>query len=198
MSTFRFTVVAVALFALTFVGVSWGNKGFPVMAVGVAPMKPDARIPSFEESVKAGIRKDWENSKTLQSDGDKERDKLRLDLLQAANAYALSPCDDTMKKNLVAALTNYTEAWFAKAHCKPGVDGCSASASDRLDAAAAAFKTAADVNVHRALRKAIDQGGISREDFPSAIRNNVFMWSGMPFGEPRAACIVTRQAQQQR
>ena len=81
------------------------------MAMKAEPMKPDARIPTFEESVKKGIRKDWENSKTSQSDGDKERDKLRLELLQASIGYKLSPCDATMKKNLVSAVTNYTNAW---------------------------------------------------------------------------------------
>jgi hypothetical protein len=35
-----------------------------LMTVRAVPMKPDARIPTFEESVKKGIRKDWENSKT--------------------------------------------------------------------------------------------------------------------------------------
>ena len=194
MSTIRFALIAFVLFMLTFVAVSWANKGFPVMAIGTAPLKPDARIPTFEESVQKGIRRDWENSKTAQSDGDPARDKLRLELLQAANAYKLSPCDDTMKKNLVAALTGYTNAWFVMAHCKPGVDGCGKTVSDRLDAAAAAFKTPADVNVHRALREAVNKGGLAREDFPSAIRDNVFMWSGMPFGEPSDACVRSRQA----
>ena len=50
--------------------------------------------PSFDESVNEGIRKDWENSKTSQSDGNKERDKLRLALWQAAIGYKLSPCDN--------------------------------------------------------------------------------------------------------
>ena len=101
METIRLSTFALVMFALAFVGISWANKGFPVMAMRAAPMKPDARIPTFEESVKQGLRKDWENSKTNQSDGDKERDKLRIALLQASIGYKLSPCDGTMKKNLV-------------------------------------------------------------------------------------------------
>ncbi len=41
MSTIRFTLIAVGLFALTFVGISWANKGFPVMAMRAEPMKPE-------------------------------------------------------------------------------------------------------------------------------------------------------------
>ncbi len=144
--------------------------------------------------MKKGIRQDWVNSKTNQSDGNAERDKLRLDLLQASTAYKMSPCDDTMKKNLVAALSSYVTAWSDMAFCKPGVGGCPSSSDERLDTAAAAFKTPADINVHKALREAIHQGGISREDFPSAIRRHVFLMSGSPPDEPEAACQVARNA----
>lgn len=65
MSTLRLALLAVGSFALTFVGVSWAERGFPIMTVRVAPLKPDARIPTFEESVQKGLRKDWENSQTL-------------------------------------------------------------------------------------------------------------------------------------
>ena len=194
MGTFRFALLAVGLFALAFIGISWGNKGFPVLTLGVRPLKPDARIPTFEESVKQGIRKDWENSKTNQSDGNRERDKLRLELLQASTAYELSPCDGTIKSNLVKALTDYTQAWQAMAFCKAGVDGCPASSDDRLDTAAAAFKTPADVHMHEALRKAMRQGGVAREDFPSSVRKYVFAWGGVPSTEPEAACVAARQA----
>jgi hypothetical protein len=193
MSTIRFTLIAVGLFALTFVGISWANKGFPVIAMRAEPMKPDARVPTFEDSVKKGIRKDWENSKTSQSDGDKERDRLRIELLQASIGYKLSPCDGTMKKNLVSAATNYTNAWGEMAGCKFGMCGD----DKKLDAAAAAFQTPADVRVHQEMREAFEQGGIGKDDFPKSVRNNVFMWTGMPFGEP-AACFASRRAENTR
>jgi hypothetical protein len=193
MGTLRFALLAAGLFSLTFIGISWGNKGFPVLTLGVRPLTPNPRLPTFEESVQKGIRKDWENSKTNQSDGNRERDKLRLELLQASTAYALSPCDDTIKSNLVKALTDYTRAWHDRAFCKAGVDGCPSNSDDRLDAAAAAFKTPADVHVHEALREAMRQGGIWREDFPSSVRNYVFTFGGMP-SEPEADCVVARQA----
>lgn len=128
------------------------------------------------------------NSKTNQSDGDAERDKLRLDLLQASTAYKLSPCDDTQTKNLVAALSNYVTAWHDMAFCDPGIGGCPGNSDERLDTAAAAFKTPADINVHNALREAIRHGGISGEDFPSSMRRYVFIMSGTPPADPRAAC----------
>jgi hypothetical protein len=198
MDTIRFTLIAVGLFALTFVGIAWANKGFPVMAMKVEPMKPNAGIPTFEDSVKKGIRKDWDNSKTNQSDGNKERDELRLTLLQASIGYKLSPCDATIKKNLVMAVTNYTKAWQAKFHCKAGIDGCPSNEDDRIDFAAAAFKTAADVRVHDALREAYEQGGVGPADFPRSVRDDIYLFSRMPFGGPQAACILALQAQKQR
>ena len=64
--------------ALAFVGISWATKGFPLMGVRAVAMKPDARVPTFEESVQQGIRKDWESQKTSQSDGKTERDRYGL------------------------------------------------------------------------------------------------------------------------
>jgi hypothetical protein len=192
METIRLSTFAIVLFALAFIGISWANKGFPVMAMRVAPMQPDARIPTFEQSVKQGLRKDWEASKTNQSDGDKERDKLRIALLQASIGYKLSPCDATMKKNLVEALSNYTNAWATMAGCKFGV--CNGD-DKKLDAAAAAFKTPADMHARKELQEAFEQGGISRDDFPKAIRMHVLMFSGIPFGEPEAACMSGRKSE---
>jgi hypothetical protein len=191
MSNLRFGVIAAGLFVLAFVGISWASKGFPVMVYKAQPLKPDPRLPTFEESVKQGLRKDWENSKTAQSDNDKGRDKLRLELWQAAIGYNLSPCDKTMKKNLVEALTKYINAWSEMAGCRNSFCGD----DKKLDAAAAAFKTPADARVKATLREAFDKGGITKDDFPKAVRNNVYMFSGMPFGEPEQACGGGRRAE---
>ena len=193
MGTFRFGLVAFGLFVLIPVGGSWALRGFPVMTIGIVPLKPDSRLPTFEQSVKEGIRKNWVNSKTNQGDGNAERDKLRLELLQAANAYKLSPCGDLTRKNLIEAMSNYTKAWYDMAFCTPGVGGCPRNIDERIDSAAAAFKTPADVHVQEALRKAISKGGISSEDFPSEIRRHAFVWSGPP-ARPREACLLARQA----
>jgi hypothetical protein len=191
MGTFRFALLAVALFAMAFVGISWATKGFPIMSLRVAPLKADARIPTFEQSVKRGRRKDWENSKTAQGDGDPRRETLRLAALQAANAFALSPCDATMKKNLVAALSAYAKAWNEMAGCKFGV--CRGD-DHKLDAAATAFSTPADMRVREALHAAFEKGGISRDDFPASIRLWVLMLAGDP-GDPVSACANSRRAE---
>lgn len=195
MDTLRFTFASIAVFALAFVGMAWMQRGMPVAAVKVEPLKPSPGIPTFEESVKQGARKDWEVSKTAQSDGDKARDQLRLELMQAAIGYKLSPCDATMKKNLVTAVTNYTSAWQAMAGCKFGL--CNGNGA-QIDQAAAAFQTPADKRVHHELRAAFEQGGIGKEDFPNAIRSNVFMWTGLPFGGGEQAACITQRAESRR
>jgi hypothetical protein len=81
------------------------------------------------------------------------------------------------------------------ARCKGGI--C-AGDEKAIDAAAIAFQTPADKRVHDALREAFEQGGIGKEDFARAVRTNVFMWTGMPFGEPQAACIIAREAANRR
>jgi hypothetical protein len=201
MSTLRFSIVAAGLFAMAFIGISWANKGFPVMAnpimanpiiaMRVAPLQPDARVPTFEQSVKQGLRKDWENSKTAQGDGDPKRETLRLEALQAATAFALSPCDATMKKNLVEALSAYARAWTEMAGCKFGVCGGN---DNKIDAAAAAFATPADMQVRAALRTAFEKGGVSRGDFPNSIRLWVTMLVGDP-GDPVSACATGKRAE---
>jgi hypothetical protein len=208
MSTIRFALLAIGLFALAFIGVSWLNKGAPVVVAGVAPLKPNPRLPTFSrvpsplwgnerievsEEMQKQMREDWVISKTSQSDGNVERDKLRRELLQAANAYALSPCDKTIKGNLVEAQTNYIRAWQAMIYCKPGAGDCPAKQDDRIDRAQAAFHTPADVRVHEALQAAYDQGGIDSNDFPKSVQKNVNIWANPSYSEPRAACIAARQ-----
>ena len=196
MSGLRFILLAVGLFALMFVGASWARQGFPVMTYRVVPLQPSASIPTFNQAVKEGQRKDWVNSKTNQSDGNPARDKVRQELLEASTAYSLSPCDETMRKNFIAALSNYTQAWYDLAFCKPGVGECARNSDERLDFAAAAFKTPADANVHKAMREALEQGGISATDFPAGLRRYVFLWSegAGVFGVSETGCSAPRKS----
>lgn len=192
MTTFGFMRFAVGLFALTFVVLSAVPKAFPVMVA--AMMKPVSRLPTFESNSDSGVRSAWEGSRTSQSDGDAGRDKLRLELLQASTGYELSPCDDTTRANLVEALNRYARAWQEMVNCRPGGSDCPDNSDDRSNAAAAAFKTPADIRVHDALRKALKQGGVSREDFPAPLRPYVYLLADGGFYEPQAVCIAARQA----
>lgn len=194
MSAVRFVSLAIALFAAAFAGISWAAKGFPMVAMRAAPAKPDARVPTVEQSVQQGQRKDWENSKAAPGDGDPKREALRLTALQAANAFVLSPCDATLKKNLVAALSAYAKAWTEMAGCKFGVCG---GGDRKIDTAATAFSTPADMRVRAALRDAFEKGGIGREDFPASIRLWVTMLVGDP-GDPVSACASGRRADAER
>jgi hypothetical protein len=148
------------------------------------PLKPSASVPTFEQSVAKGLEKDWHDAHTSQSDGDPKRDALRLATLQAANAYALSPCDTTMKANLVAALSAYAQAWADLSGC--GTGRC--TSSDKiLEAGNTAFSTAADTRVHEAVRAAFARHGITGTDFPQRIRYRVMGIAGQT-GDSTTAC----------
>jgi hypothetical protein len=241
MSTFRFALISVGVFALTFAGSLWVTKNYPMTAVRSDAARPVAQIalsqiaqtmatsapaleeketlppkpvaaqaatqttnqaatpvatqaavpiPTFEETVKKGIRKDWEPSKTAQGDGDPKREALRLAVMQAANAFALSPCDETMKKNLVEALSAYAKAWTEMAGCRSGICGGDTS---RINTAAAKFSTPSDIRLREAVRAAFEKGGVSRDDFPGSIRLWVTMLAGDP-GDPVSACATNRRA----
>jgi len=174
MSNLRFVLIAVALFAGTFVGVSWASKGFPVMALRAAPMKPDARLPTFEESVKQGQLKDWENSKTSQGDNDAGRNQLRLSAIQAAHAYALSPCDKTIKATFVVAASTYMRT------------------VTKSESSAQAFATPMDARVREAIESAIDAGGINTRDFPPG--NPLWASAKMRDGDD-SPCAAGKQAE---
>jgi hypothetical protein len=52
--------------------------------------------------------------------------------------------------------------------------------------------------VQKALRQALEQGGIAKADFPRNVRNTAFMWTGLPLREPDAACVQSRRAEARR
>jgi hypothetical protein len=160
----------------------------PVAAQGAT--EAAAQVPTFEESAKKSTRKNGEAFKTAQGDGNPKREALRLAALQAANAFAVSPCDATMKKNLVETLSAYAKAWTEMAGCKSGSCG---GDHGRIDAAAATFSTPSDMRVRQAVYAAFETGGISRDDFPDSIRLWVTMLAGDP-GDPVSACATGRRA----
>jgi hypothetical protein len=178
MSNLRFVLAAAALFGLAFIGMSfgmpWASKGFPVVAMRAVPMKPDARVPTFEESVKQGVRKDWEESKTSQSDNDAGRNQMRLTTIQAANAYALSPCDKAIKAAFVVAASTYMRAMT------------------RSESSAQVFATPFDQRVREAIESAFGAGGITTQDFPAGNP----LWSlAMTHSDGDSPCAAGRQAE---
>lgn len=123
-------------------------------------------------------RKAWIAQHTSQSDKNPKLDKLRMDALQAATAYKLSPCDKTMKKNLVDALTAYTRAWVMKLDCTRPMGMMLFCSDKKMQDAAETFDTPLDKRVQEALHEAFDEQGIIRADFPADIREDVLQFAG--------------------
>lgn len=189
MQFFNNALAILACFAGGYFGLVWLQAGgpLPLPAATVRPMTPNASLPTFAQAVERGKREDWQNRQTAQSDKDPERDKLRLDLLQAAGAFTQSSCDKTMKANLVKSLTAYAMAWADKSGCKPFPCGGSA----RVEVAAAMFSTPLDLRVRDAVGEAFQQGGITVEDFPRAASLHVAMIAG-DRGSPETSCAAGR------
>ncbi len=174
-----YTYVAMA-FVTAFVVISWGTHGFPVMPLPrlgvpqvIAPLQPSSKIPVFGDPVRRAEsdRRDWVNSKTLQSDNDPKRDSVRMATLQAANAYSLSPCDATMKANLVAAISDYARAYQDVLKCdSTGPFGLATCPENNREAARIAFTTPLDTEVTTAIQAAYDKGGIGKNDYATSVR----------------------------
>ena len=177
----RFILYMSMAFVTAFVGVSWAARGFPVQfysPVSIAPLRPMMTETFGGQTARDHERKEWEAQHTAQSDKNPKLDKIRLETLQAANAYAMSPCDKTMKANLIEASTAYTRAWQEKLNCfgPPNMRfGCPYK---NYKDAADTFTTPLDARVKEALHAAFDQRGIVDADFPAGVRFDVRMFSG--------------------
>ena len=119
----------------------------------------------------------------LQSPDNAKRDPLRADALQAATGYALSPCDKTMKANLVAALRAYAAADYQIRKCNVILGTCDAA----FEKATAVYSTPFDLRVRKALEEAFEKGGISKVDFPSELQMSVMMLANGQ-GDPVSQC----------
>src|SRR4051812_46594569 len=107
----RLVLYTCMVFVTVFVGISWAARGFPMAFPKpslVQSLKPTLDATFGDHS---GERhRERLTQQQLQDPDNYKRDPLRLETLQAANAYALSPCDSTMKANLVAAVQAYAAA----------------------------------------------------------------------------------------
>ncbi|WP_245310878.1 hypothetical protein [Bradyrhizobium valentinum] len=137
-------------------------------------MQPAVTSTFGDESAKDYERKRRESGHTAQSGTNSSLDKIRLETLQAATGFEMSPCDSNMKKNLIEALTTYTRAWQTKLDC-PVKMFCN---DEKLKAAAEAFSTPLDLRVKEALERAFRQPGIAKTDFPESVRFDVLHFAG--------------------
>ena len=177
----RFILYVCMAFITAFVGVTWAARGFPVHfsgPAGVSQLQPTVTATFGDQSAKDYERKMWEAEHTAQSDGDPKLDRIRLEALQAGNAYAMSPCDETMKSNLIAAVTAYTRAWQEKMDCPRPQNMLMFCGDKKLKEVAATFSTPLDIRVKAALVEAFDQRGVVKADFPDDIRFDVLQFAG--------------------
>ena len=176
----RFALFAAMAFISAFVGATWVIRGFPVAFFGPAatPLQPLVTATFGDQSAKDYERKMWEAEHTSQSDNDPKLDKIRMEALQAANAYTLSPCGEITKANLIAAVTAYTRAWQKKMDCPRPLNMLMFCSDQKLKEVAATFSTPLDIRVRAALHEAFEQRGIVKADFPEDMRHDVLDFAG--------------------
>ena len=151
-------------FVASFAGVSWAARGFPV---SIGAWQTVVTTPSDNQGKKR------ENERILAS-----LDKIKLEALQAATGFALSPCDSTMKQNLVDALTAYVRAWQIKLDCPRVANMPIFCGQEKLRAAVATFSTPLDQRVAVAVAQAFSQPGITTADFSESIRYDMLRFGG--------------------
>jgi hypothetical protein len=174
----RIYVYVALAFVASFAGVSWAARGFPVR---IGTWQTVATTPSDDQSKKR------EHERIMRS-----LDTIKNEALQAATGFALSPCDSTMKQNLVEAVTAYVHAWQVKLDC-PRLANMTISCTDeKLKAAVMAFSTPLDQRLAVALDQAFSQPGITITDFSESIRYDMLRFDGpalrpgySPVCEPR-------------
>src|SRR5580704_177370 len=163
----RFILYVSMTFITVFVGVTWAARGFPVYGynpVVVVPLKPTLTTTFGDHSGEK--RREQLAEQQLQDPENAKRNPLRADALQAATGYALSPCDKTMKANLVAAMRAYAMAFYEIRKCNPMFTNCDPA----FDKAIAVYSTPYDKRVQEALHEAFEKGGISKADFPPELQ----------------------------
>ncbi len=196
----RFVLFVCMAFATAFVGVSWAVRGFPVnfsasSPIAVVPLRPTVDAHFGDDHAKEALRKDWEAEHTSRGDDDARRNAIRLDTLQAANAYAMSPCDETTKANLIGALTSYTRAWQAKRGCGRNMLGMTTCSDRQVQEGADSVNTPLDKRVRVALHTAFEQKGIIKADFPQDVREDVALFAGPDFWDhPSPICLPRQRA----
>jgi hypothetical protein len=182
----RFIFCVGMVFVTAFVGVSWATRGFPMRfssPVQIQPLQPTLNSYFGDDHAKEGLRKDWEAEHTARGDDDAKRNAIRMDTLQAAGAYAMSPCDESVKANFVAAVSAYTRAWQTTLGCKPNFLGQLICSDEQFKKAADSVTTPLDRRVKTALEAAFEQKGIVTADFPKDVQGDVRKFAGPDFWE---------------
>jgi hypothetical protein len=154
-STLRFVAIVAVLFLAVFFGGKW--------LLQVKPLKPDARLPTFQRINPDDPRVKLEQSSA--SDDDPVRDRLHKEVLDYAKALGDDPCNKTLKAHYINAVIDDTRAWISIVPCL-GTHTCSGSDSPLLDRAAHAFGSPLDLRVRDAMQAVHAKGIFGPADFP--------------------------------
>jgi hypothetical protein len=208
---FRFILYAFLACVTAFGGVSWAMRGFPNPVKAFETANP-AR--TFETAVTGPLgagpqqlidttfggqnakdyeRKMWEAEHTSRSDNDPKLDRIRMEALQTADAYALAPCGEFTRLNLIAALTAYTQAWQARIKDCPRMMSIPICSDKKMTEVAAAFSTPLDLRVRASLDEAFRKGGIVTDDFPADVRRDMLQFGGPGLWSRTVAACGARQ-----
>jgi hypothetical protein len=140
-----FAALTLGLFVLAFASMSWGSRGLPrastsatIPALRLGPLNSDPVVAQVEPTLRPSERKGWSIG-APQDDKAAGRNLMRLTAIQAANAYAQSPCDRAAKAAFIVATSTFIKS----------------------------YATADDSRVRDAMQAAFAKGGVSMEEFPS-------------------------------
>jgi hypothetical protein len=164
MDSIRFYALAVGLFFAIFLGGKW------LLTPTIVPLKPDARLPTFQRVDPDDPRTKIEQ--TSVSDNDATRDRLRNEVLDYAKAVHDDPCNEVLKKNYIKAVVAYARAWISIVPCI-GTQTCRNADSPLLERAQHAFGTPLDNRVREAMRSAHARATFGTGDFPKDTVNLV-------------------------
>jgi hypothetical protein len=181
MDTVRFFGLAAGMFAAVFLGMSW--------LFTVHPLKPDARVPTFQRVDKDSPRFQLEQSSV--SDDDPTRDRLRHEVLDYAKALNDDPCNDRVKTHYIEAVANYAHAWLSIAPCFGSLT-CRQADSKRLDLAQHAFGTPLDARLREAMQQVHAKGIFKHGDFPNETTPLVAAWANDGAIDPRVVNPTVR------
>jgi hypothetical protein len=198
---FRFALYALIAAVIAFGGVSWAVRGFPIQAFETAAISPVAAGPqqrgvttAFDgQSARDYQRRMWEEAEyAARSDNDPKLDRIRMEVLQTAGAYAMAPCGEFTRLNLIAALTDYTRAWQARVDC-PRVLTVPICNDKKVREIVATFSTPLDLRAQAALSLAFAKGGIVIDDFPAEVRRDMLQFAGPGLQYRTVAACGVRQ-----
>jgi hypothetical protein len=179
MSNLRFAIAAVVSFGVAFVvmsfGLPWASKALmslpsaakmeastdqvaanPARSATVEPNAPEAKSPKAQPRAATQPK-----TAAAVAPAEPARDRLAQTALQAAQAYAGSPCDRMAKTAFIVAASTYLRAQDASS------------------------KAPKDARVHDAIKTAFENGNVSLEDFPP----DVVMANRFTAAPSRASCI---------